>query len=1008
MSTSEKLKALLRLSTASSLMLAAGAIQAPIVMAQDSDVDEEVGEVEEVVVTGSRIRRSKISNSAPVDVIRAEKGQLQGIMDVGALLRTSTIASGSQQVTSATSAEFVQSGGLGAQTVGLRGLGANRTLVLLNGRRAGPAGVRGEVSSFDLNVIPLSAIERVEVLKDGASSIYGSDAVAGVVNLITKKEDGGNIDVFYSQPQRSGGEELRVNATYGKVFDRGSFRVTADYYRQSELARGDRDYFQCGEGYFFDPETGERADAVDPRTGEFACQDLLWGHVWVYDYADDSNLQPAANTLIQYDRNNDLAGHIPGIPDGNFSAPDSRWYQVNYDKASAGVADYDHPFQNEQALIPKVETFTGFAEAEYELTDTITAYAEVLLNRRKTQKNSYRQFWTYTYNSNYLAFAGQDVGEGNANPLADGWTGENWLSPTAITDHNDSSVEVDYMRFVGGLKGDFGGFIPNWNWDVSAQYSKSDATYTDDQILDDAIAMTAFRTDLCGAGELTPISGRQCVDVDWLNPDVLGGVLSDAEKGFLFDTETGTTLYKQFTVDASASGELFELPAGIVAMAVGFQYQNESLDDTPGHVTLAGNAWSASSAGRTFGDQKTWAVFSELEIPLISGKKFIEDLSFNVSARHTSISTSQSGVEFASDSDQTYKLGLNWQITPEFRLRATRGTSFRAPAIYESFLADQTASLRQSAADPCLRWGLGLQNGTTSQIVADNCAAEGIPDDHVAAISATVVTKGGAENLVPETSVSKTIGLVWTPEWADLTLTVDYFDITVSGQIDQIGGTDIAKLCYESRDFANEPTCDLIQRADGSGLLPANTVEFINDNFINIATQESRGLDIQLAYSVDTKIGFLTVDTQHTIQFEDITEVLPGSFIDENGEAGEPKYTGSFDVYLEREKWDFFYGVDFIGRTSNVESWGGNTSTYFSVPIIVPLEVPFWHYHSASVTYKLNDDMKILFGVNNMFDRKPPRLWNNNSEIENVGDSAFYTQYDWYGRRFFLNLKYDF
>jgi iron complex outermembrane recepter protein len=142
--------------------------------------------IEEIVVTGSRIRRDTFSAPQPIDVILPEQAVLQGVGTLGSLLQSGTTAAGSPQVTAATSTAFVQSGGIGAQTLSLRGLGANRTLVLLNGRRAGPAGTRGEVSSSDFNTMPLSVVERVEILKDGASSIYGSDAVAGVVNIITK------------------------------------------------------------------------------------------------------------------------------------------------------------------------------------------------------------------------------------------------------------------------------------------------------------------------------------------------------------------------------------------------------------------------------------------------------------------------------------------------------------------------------------------------------------------------------------------------------------------------------------------------------------------------------------------------------------------------------------------------------------------------------------------------------------------------------------------------------
>ena len=142
------------------------------------------------------------------------------------------------------------------------------------------------MSSFDLNAIPMASIERVEILKDGASSIYGSDAVAGVVNIITKKDDGATFEAFFSSPVESGGEQTRLSASWGKTFDRGRFRATADYNKIDILQRRDRDFFDCEEDYTFDPVTGERADLIDPRTGSYLCNDLPWGHVWVYDYAE--------------------------------------------------------------------------------------------------------------------------------------------------------------------------------------------------------------------------------------------------------------------------------------------------------------------------------------------------------------------------------------------------------------------------------------------------------------------------------------------------------------------------------------------------------------------------------------------------------------------------------------------------------------------------------------------------------------------------------------------------
>src|SRR5258706_601860 len=148
-----------------------------------------------------------------------------------------------------------------------------------------PVRTRGGGSSFDLNVLPLGAVERIDILKDGATSIYGSDAIAGVVNSITKKGNGGALEGFASRPTKRGGEESRVNASWGRALDHGNFRITADYYRRSELNKGSRDYFRCGEQYIFDPATGARRDVVDPRTGTYHCSDLLWGQVWLYDYS---------------------------------------------------------------------------------------------------------------------------------------------------------------------------------------------------------------------------------------------------------------------------------------------------------------------------------------------------------------------------------------------------------------------------------------------------------------------------------------------------------------------------------------------------------------------------------------------------------------------------------------------------------------------------------------------------------------------------------------------------
>ncbi|HHL43190.1 MAG TPA: TonB-dependent receptor, partial [Hellea balneolensis] len=570
--TTSKLLTTLLCSTA---MVAAGFSSA---YAQDSGADTpevinnppaqvaENDQGDNIIVTGSRIKKNTFSNSVPIDVLTVEEATLEGIGDVGALLQTATVASGSPQVTAATSAEFVQNGGLGAATISLRGLGANRTLSLVNGRRAGPSGTRGQVSSFDLNTLPAVAIERVEILKDGASTIYGSDAVAGVVNFILRTDDYKGVDGFVSIPEQSGGEEIRFSGTWGETFDRGRLRITGDYYKQVEMARGDRDYYSCAPNYVFNADgSGRRADVIDPRTGEPQCIDLLWGHVWVYDYGS-GNRPLSSPSIVQYDYDGSLAanGLSPypnqgGNGGANIATP-ANWYPVYYDQNDiTGLADWngitvgteargltngDHPFQDRQSLVPGVERITLMGSGEIDISNTVQGYAEALYNRRTTKLNNYRQFWTYVYGEN--AF-----GAVNTTPTAQGWTGgAQWYSPTAITEFADSTTQIDYFRLVGGLRGEFspsfGKVFDGWSWDAHLQYSNNSGDYTNDFIRNDSIRDNFFALSSC-VGTTSSVAGLPCVDIPWFDPQFLAGNIDQASKDFLFTTETGNTKYTQLS-----------------------------------------------------------------------------------------------------------------------------------------------------------------------------------------------------------------------------------------------------------------------------------------------------------------------------------------------------------------------------------------------------------------------------------------------------------------------------
>lgn len=976
-------------------------------LAQDPDAQDAANEteIEEVIVTGSRIKRSAFDAATPIDVVEVEGASVQGLADVAKLLQSTTVAAGSSQVTSATSTAFVQNGGTGVQTLSLRGLGANRTLTLLNGRRAGPAGVRGGVSAFDLNVLPLAAIERVEILKDGASSIYGSDAVAGVVNIITRKDDGGTVEGYIGIPQENGGEETRFSASWGTSGERGRLRITADYHLNKELKYGDRDFLACPEQYIFNPASGERRDVIDPRTGSPSCRDLIWGHVWIYDYQDEGGNVPPG-TKAQFDYDGDLGNFVPPFADPDPNNPDLMrtppgWYPVAYDRASDGVTNFDHPFHDETSFVPETERTTLFADGAYNLTDEIELYGEVLLNRRKTTVNGYRQFWGYIYN--YDFFAG--------NPLSAGWTGAQWLSPTPITDHSDSKIEIDYTRYVAGITGEF---TKSWFWDVSFQYTKSDGDYTEDQIYDDSIWDQNFLSGSC-TGMTTSVRGVPCVDIPWLDPNFLAGQVSPEVRDFLFGTETGNTIYKQWSVEGFVSGDLFEWYAGTAGGALGFHYREDEINDTPGEITLAGNGWGTSSAGITKGSDTTKALFGEIDLPLLTDKPLVESLVLNASARWTDVDSY--------GDDTTYKVGLNWQVTDAWRLRASQGTSFRTPALFELFLADQTSFLNQRFIDPCIRWGAALDAGTISQEVADNCAAtvdtplvgnpiypDGLPPDFTGGtITSTIITGGGFGLLEAETSKSNTIGVVWQPQFANLSVSLDYFDIEVNDQVDQLGAGGIVGGCYNSEFWPTDPLCDLFDRSGLNG-----GIDNVRDSFINVATQTNKGWDFAVKWVTDAWGGSFEADAQATHQTEAITALFEDTVRDENGQFGEPEWVARLWLTYERNDWSYFWGMDYIGSVSNHEHFGGgtfdDTSTYRGEEIRVVLAADSITYHTFSVTKWFDDlNLKAVLGVRNAFDEAPPRVTTLSlGELTTAGWSAFYSQYDYYGRTFYGNLSWEF
>jgi len=1046
-----------------------------------SNADTAVGNQNQIIVTGSRIRQPEFTSPDPVSSIDPQLARREGKMDTAETLQSSPIAAASAQVTAAISANLVTNGGPGAQTIDLRGLGPNRTLVLLNGRRAGPAGTRGGVSSFDLNVLPQSIISRVDILKTGASSIYGSDAVAGVVNIVTKTDTKGiELDANASIPFSGSGKQYQLSATWGTTFDRGHFLVAFDYYKQKEVSRGDLSYLGCPEAFIFTDEShSTRADLVDPRTGKYHCEDLPWGHMWAYEYTGQmytTTGRYAGNpVLFQYQYPGENLG-IPPIDTSLGFIPPPGWFPTGYDAASQAVQNDYHPFVNEQSIIPETTRYTLYADGSYELTDGVEAYAEFLGNRRKSYQNGWRQLWTYGY--------GEDVYPDN--PWGQGWHGYNVLSPLTITNHYDHAQQVDYWRGVGGLRGDLGGFLKGWSYDAYVQYSHNKGLYKSEQFLQDIYDSTYYQTSSC-VGTTLPFSGKQCQDLPFGDPFWLRGEMTPEQIDYMFDWDTGKTVYKQLSGEASMTGNLFDMPtgAGAVGLALGVTVRRDSIEDTPGDIVYPGpnpyydptipltdrrctshggaypfypceavhsNAWGVSSTGITAGDSVTKEAFGEIQIPLLKDRSMFKDLSFSGAARITNVETTRSSDGFT-DKDTgnwTYKLGANWAVNNWLRFRGTYGTSFRAPALFEQLKANESSFVSASRNDPCRLVDQNLAQGNIGQLQHDRCITEltglGLTPQEAATypggtVSANVRSQGGLGLLDPETSTAKTASVILTPSFSflpdtKLSLAVDYFDIQVKGEVSQLGARTILQQCYTAADFPN-PFCSLFNRL-GPGAADPAQLGTINDKYINIADQKTKGIDVtglvQHRLGGLGQLSFLanmswTLKQQFSL-FPDQPEDLLG-VIDAQSQTrtGTRKWVGDFRLtWRIPGGWSAFWGTEIFSGASNEKEYRANhggtlcndsfNTDINGIPTTIPVyghycvdvKVPTAWYHNASITKELGKNLEMTVGMRNIFDKRPPKV----STIGGVGVPGVIgpvvatSQYDFIGRRMFFSVSQKF
>jgi iron complex outermembrane recepter protein len=937
--------------------------------------------VESIVVTGSRIKRDAFSSTSPIQVITNEDAELEGIADAAEVIQGSTQASSAFQINS-TFTGFVVEGGGGINSVSLRGLGAQRSLILLNGKRMPPSGVRGQVGAVDLNALPGSMVSRYEFLKDGASTIYGSDAIGGVINIITKtNQDGGFANAYYSGSEDGGGNTTNLDVSYGWNFDRGNILVGAEYFDRTDLQVKDRDYLACSEDYVFNPDTGARADIQDPLTGTNKCFNLF---------------QQTARVQAGATRGEWILD--PSITTGATAG----WRQIRVQAAGQPATPtsvflplrpYRSAKSDTRSALSPAERTTLFASGRYQLPfgEDVEIKAEALYSLRKSEQNSFAQLFAFTGNQFQPAgFAGNPFGAA-ADVLL--------LRPAF------NEQEVTTTRFNVTLSGGFGDAIPfmnDWTWEVYAQTGKGQGDYGGDIIVGDAAGAgtgpfyEALRG--CPTG-----SAANCKPFSWFNRDIVANGLTREDLSFIGAFEQGSTEYKQDLFEASISGTLFKLPAGELGFATGLHFRTESINDVPGEFSRTGRNLFGTAAGITKGTDKVREAYVELDIPLLQDAPLAERLTMNLSGRYTDYDSY--------GEDSVYKAALLWQIVPAVKFSTTYGTNYRAPALYELFLANQSGFQGQGAIDACVDWDTD-PNAT----IVRTCRALGLPPGYQGVgPTATVFTGGGKGVLESETADNFTATLTWTPSFADLSIATTYYEVEINNAVDQLGAANIVSLCQQERPG---PYCGLFNR-DLTGTAATNpnfgSILTVQNSYINIASLRGRGIDVEARYRKELSFGKLEINSSLAWNLESSSELL-GDVTNAEGLIYAPEFVGEFDIRFDRGDWTYSWNMDLIGRASNYdfnELITGNRGLALrrDSAQVVALKA----FTEPQVTHDIavrwtGDDWRVQVGVQNATYETPPKVsatqvvgW-----YSRVGNTLAGGPYDIIGRRFYFDIRRSF
>ncbi|PHZ85570.1 TonB-dependent receptor domain-containing protein [Paremcibacter congregatus] len=960
---SSRFKCGVSLLTAAILPLTSQPLQAAQDTVQNSIEDEIV--LEEIMVTGSRIKRRSLDSPTPVAVIGAEDLAFSGKLNLGDYL--SELPQLGSTFTTANSTRFI--GTAGGSFLDLRRLGSVRTLVLVDGRRH--VGSSAGDTRVDINTIPSDLIERVEVITGGASAIYGSDAVTGVVNFILKENyEGLTARAQYGLADEGPYDSYHLSLTGGGNFndDRGNAVLSVEWAEESRVKNTDREFSSRRYRLVNNPDDTGPDDGIPdqfyrPNSG---ISFITKAGTIFFDLG----------SLMTFDPDGSVRDQVLGTDFGGFECMDCDFLDLDE------VSD----------LRPSLQRLSLNGKFTYDLTEDISVFAEAKYVNTQTfnlGQPAFDFFGSAITIQRDNAFLKSDL----AALMDDAGVTEIGINRFNVdAGRRGEDNERQTHRIVAGFKGDLG---EAWTWEASYSFGRSTQILTaiNNRINDRWTAATDAVVDPA-TGEIVCRVTLEDSDNSLLDGCIPTSIFGDgavnaaSEAWFNQDTIRRDTIEQQ-VASAFISGSVYELPAGDLDVAVGIEWRKDTSLSKPAPLDSAGLTFG-NALQVTSGEIEVKEAFGEISVPVLKDAPFAESLMLDAAIRYADYDTS-------SDKNTTWKVGGTWQPISDVRFRATYSKAVRAPNIGELF-GPQDANFF-SVDDPCKTSELDLIADPARRSNREaNCAALGVAPDFDSDYDQATLPglSGGNPDLEVETAKTWTAGVVVTPRFLDgFSATVDWWQVTIDDAISSTDAQDILDRCVDAESI-NNIFCPLITRDSTDEITNILQIQ------ANIAGLEASGVDFDITYNISgiaNTDGMLSLKLMGTyllynrdFPFQD----EPDNPDREDGELGDPEWLMNFTATYYSGPWTFNYKLRFIDDMLRVEHEDFEAS---------PEEQELIHtgtvtYSDIQLRYQIRDGIEVYGGVNNIFEKNPPLPFDATG-----GDSGIY---DNVGRFFYTGVTATF